>query len=255
MDAGRTIPAGRGSDPESGQVKKERAGRNRYVQKTDPMGQSAFVADPAGAAGGRTAGERAGPGAVPRYETVWRKRDAVALDGSEESLKQVVSAAMKKMDSPDDVCSLGLFSNLDEDLSWGLGCLFGNLSTQACNTITIQTPAELSTHVKHPNELYALFQELTNRLHPFYSFIRNNLDSRPREPWGGKPNRIHWANYFADPLVERIGRRRLQKLPQAEFVPGGVYLRAFEALFDRDNVQQLQALNSLEKALGIPPAR
>ena len=37
------------------------------------------------------------PRAVPRYETVWRKRDAVALDGSEESLKQVVSAAMKKM--------------------------------------------------------------------------------------------------------------------------------------------------------------
>ena len=195
------------------------------------------------------------PRAVPRYETVWRKRDAAALDGSEESLKQVVSAAMKKMDSPDDVCSFGFFSNLDEDLSWGMDCLFGNLPTQTCSAIVISTPIALDDYVRSPDELYGLFQELTNRLHPFYSFICNNRDPRPKEPWGGKPNRIHWANYFADPLVERIGRRRLQKLPQAEFVPGGVYLRAFEALFDRDNVQQLQALNSLEKALGIPPAR
>lgn len=195
------------------------------------------------------------PRAVPRYETVRRKRDAIALDGSEESLKQVVSAAMKKMDSPDDVCSFGFFSNLDEDLSWGLGCLLGNLSTQACYAITIDLPLEFDSYIKHPDELYGLFRELTDRLHPFYSFICNNRDPRPKEPWEGKPNRIHWVNYFADPVVERIGRRRLQKLPQAEFVPGGVYLRAFEALFDRDNTQQLQALNGLEKALGIPPAR
>lgn len=191
---------------------------------------------------------------LPRYRTARSKRAAQEVETSIQHLRNMISADITRLKSPDNVYSISFFSSMDEDDSLGLTCAFGNLPTQSCNAIIMQLPISYETFFPQTDQIYLLFQRLTDMLRPYYSFVKNNKDPLAVPLWNvqtNKPSSVHWINYYSMKTAEDIGMKCFKRIPQAEFTPDGIYLRIFDKPFDVENIAQLKSRSDISKKLGL----
>lgn len=189
---------------------------------------------------------------LPRYRTAKRKKDVSAIDISKAGFIKLITDIVNKLHAPEDVYTLGFFSNLQETSSVGLNCTFGNLPTQRCNAITIQLPPDFSGLTEHVDQLYLLFQNLTEILQPYFSCIKNNLNNHIADTlWEEKPTYAHWINFYSNETIKKIGIKKLEKITQVEMMPYGAYLRICHEPLDVDNDEHLRIQRYISEKLGL----
>lgn len=189
---------------------------------------------------------------LPRYRTAKRKKDAFEIDVSKESFTRIVLDIVNNLHTPDDVYTIGFFSSFKEEESIGLSCTFGNLPTQQCNAITIQLPPEFSGLTDRVDQLYKLFQNLTEVLRPFFACIKNNGNSQIADIlWDEKPTYVHWINFYSTETAEKIGIKRINGIAQAEYKSYGTYLRILKEPLNVENDEHLRVQLCLSKKMGL----
>lgn len=189
---------------------------------------------------------------LPRYRTAKRKKDVSTIDISKVGFIKIITDIVSKLHTPEDVYTLGFFSDLQETSSVGLNCTFGNLPTQRCNAITIQFPPNFSGLTKRMDHLYLLFQDLTETLQPYFSCIKNNLNNHIADTlWKEKPTYVHWINFYSNETIKKIGIKKLEKIAQIERKPYGVYLRICYEPLDIDNCEHLHIQRYITEELGL----
>jgi hypothetical protein len=200
----------------------------------------------------------------PKYETVWRKKDATPFIFSKTNLGALIDKTIKEDKEkeeneeyekyfPDFGVRVGFFSSLNNKKASGIRCTLGCYNPRFKNTIVIDLPShKFSGFYKRKEEFVVLFKKLIKEFQPYFAFVCSNKNESLGEGyWKNKPTHVHWLNYYSNDTINIIGKKRFESLPDIERDENGCFLRLQEDPIDIENPDHLKLQEKVSKQLGL----
>lgn len=193
----------------------------------------------------------------PRYQTVFRKKDAIEFELTIENVKTLI---LNKRDKqfPELGSQISFFTSLNEDESAGISISIGSSNSRFVNSVVI----DLNWDYKKMNlskfdELEFIFKGLINIFKPFYGCVASNSDSEKYNEYFDdridKPNSIFDMNFFGKDIIEKINRydKILKKVYEYQEIDGGYFIRLLKEPLDISNVKHVEFQKQINKLIGV----
>lgn len=123
--------------------------------------------------------------------------------------------------------NISFFSSQNERESFSYGMHIGVKDERFYNTLVVEIPVGFDVFDNgNASIIESLFLRLTKLMHPYWACVSNRSIARQYSAYlnDGIPTAVYWLNYWSSDLVNKIGRRRIQKVinanPQISFIDG-----------------------------------
>ena len=193
----------------------------------------------------------------PKYETVYRKKDAVEFDLTLENVKALI---IRKKDKqfPDLGSRIGFFTSLNEDEAAGILISIGVSDSMFINSIVIDMNWDYKKiGLEKYNELESLFKALIIQFKPFYGCIssKSTLDKYDHyyDRSNDRPIAIFDMNYWSNEIIKglKINDKILSKFYEHDEIGDGIFTRLLKEPFNILDPKHIELQNKVSKMMKL----
>lgn len=196
----------------------------------------------------------------PKYECVYRKRDAKEFEWNYENFENLVKRGVNKEGKNiflESGYSIDFFSSLEESESAEISMSIGTSDPKFINTFILRFPQTYDFQKLESNTEYieGLFKNAINILEPFWGCIANSANSRRFESYikNNLPTSIHWFTFLGKDIVNNIGKNRVINAPvyAVEKLEDGYFIKLDKAPLNDNNIEDLNKQSKVNNYLGL----
>lgn len=193
----------------------------------------------------------------PKYETVYRKKDAVEFDLTLENVKALIEKNKDKQ-FPNLGSRISFFTSLNGDEAAGILISIGISSPLFINSIVINMKWDYKKiGLKKYNELELLFKALIVQFKPFYGCIYSKSTVDKYEHYydrsNDRPIAIFDMNFWSNEIIKnlKINNRILSKFYDYNEIDGGIFTRLLKEPFNISDPKHIELQKKVSKKIGL----
>ena len=193
----------------------------------------------------------------PKYETVYRKKDAVEFDLTLENVKALIERNTDKQ-FPDLGSLIGFFTSLNDDESAGISISIGVSNLKFVNSIVISLNWDYKKMCAEKyDELEWLFKELIIQFKPFYGFIASKSNKNKYDEYyddiNNKPVAIFDMNFWSNEIIKglKINDKILLNFYEHDEIGDGIFTRLLKEPFNILDPKHIELQNKVSKMMKL----
>lgn len=208
------------------------------------------------------------PSVYPAFEKAKTKKQVISFDYSADRVRELIRKNVNregKTSYPELGTGFGFFSSMDNDRMAGISFRVGAQKWPGSNNFIFEFPIKPSVLDQEapftPKQVWDLFIQCSSAFHPQRGSVLNSVNHRrfwdiKQAPHDPRPVTVDWMNYFTPVVLDAIGRKRFEALPNVhlEDFQGGLLLRLLDTPLDDSNPEHLNCQKEINRRLGLPGA-